>query len=459
MPTSNQSEFMYKKPLLKTEFQTVEFSDWENLVRTFLKEKDANTLKHFTEDNLVKGPLKTRSDRPETFSPITRDTRQDHDIYAWKISAPVEDSDLSFANIRALEDLEGGANALRISRSSPVNPSPTLWHFDKRDAAERREPLTKKRGITLRNGSDVKRLLSGIKSDLIPLTFAPRADISNLLKTIKTVPFLQSATINLGLNTLNPSEDLTDVIANSPESWRFLTVDGASFHNAGASPCLELAYMASKMVNFMRVLGPECAAHHMIFEISSDQDGHEMIAKIRALRIICARIKESFDLDDLSVEIHALTSRRMMQSLDPWTNFLRLNSAIFGAVCGGADLITSLPFTDPLGLPTEFGHRSARNLQLLLLEESQLGHVQDPAYGSYFHECLTQELAEKAWEKFQLIESAGGFTPYKQRGAFDSDLTQAIHARTQRQTPIVGVTLHPDTSARPVNFRPFSAEG
>jgi methylmalonyl-CoA mutase len=67
-----------------------------------------------------------------------------------------------------------------------------------------------------------------------------------------------------------------------------------------------------------------------------------------------------------------------------------------------------LPHTLALGLPDAFARRAARNTQLVLLEESNLAKVSDPAAGSGGIETLTQQLAEAAWSLFQEIEKAGG---------------------------------------------------
>jgi methylmalonyl-CoA mutase len=82
--------------------------------------------------------------------------------------------------------------------------------------------------------------------------------------------------------------------------------------------------------------------------------------------------------------------------------------ATFSAGLGGADSINVLPHTLALGLPDPFARRAARNTQLVLLEESNLAKVSDPAAGSGGIETLTQQLCEAAWSLFQEIEKAGG---------------------------------------------------
>jgi len=129
---------------------------------------------------------------------------------------------------------------------------------------------------------------------------------------------------------------------------------------------------------------------------------------------------------------------------------LRVMSAGFGAVIGGADFITTRPFTDAIGHATGFGHRIARNMQLMMMEESHLGQVKDAAFGSYFHERMTEALALAAWTEFQQIEAEGGIDnidPFKAR------IKATQKAREDKAEPILGVTLHPAENNREAKVR------
>ena len=79
----------------------------------------------------------------------------------------------------------------------------------------------------------------------------------------------------------------------------------------------------------------------------------------------------------------------------------------------------------------------------MMMEESQLGQVLDPAFGSYWHENLTDKLAEAAWTKFQEIEAIGGIETYLSNGQYNADIEAATAARAERDAPILGVSLHP----------------
>lgn len=98
----------------------------------------------------------------------------------------------------------------------------------------------------------------------------------------------------------------------------------------------------------------------------------------------------------------------MLTQRDPDVNMLRATIAAFSAGLGGANSINVLPHTLALGLPDAFARRIARNTQLVLLEESNLDKVSDPAAGSGGIETLTKQLCEAAWAQFQDIEKAGG---------------------------------------------------
>src|SRR5436305_4535053 len=116
----------------------------------------------------------------------------------------------------------------------------------------------------------------------------------------------------------------------------------------------------------------------------------------------------------------------MLTQRDPYVNMLRATMATFSAGLGGADAITVLPYTLALGLPDPFARRVARNTQLVLVEESHLAKVSDPAAGSGGIEALTQQLCGAAWSLFQDLEKAGGVFP-----AFEQTLVQREVAATR----------------------------
>jgi methylmalonyl-CoA mutase len=121
---------------------------------------------------------------------------------------------------------------------------------------------------------------------------------------------------------------------------------------------------------------------------------------------------------------------------------------VFAAGLGGADAITVLPHTLTLGLPDAFARRIARNTQLILLEESNLAKVSDPAAGSGALEDLTQQLCSTAWSLFQEIEKAGGVFSALQRGAIQEGIAATRKARekniARRKDVLTGASEFPN---------------
>jgi len=391
--------------------------DWQDLAEKGLRGADFESLLKPTDDGIIRGPLSTRTALPADITALPRAGAPLLAGRPWHITAPVRDPDITHANSQALEDLSGGASALRITLGET--------------------------GVALKNGNEMKRLLDKVYTDLVPIVIAPNNDIANaqLLADFKDV----NICLGLGPKTAGLKEFLKAI----PDNWRAITINATHVHDTGGSEAQELAYFAASSAQAYRILGTD-AAKHMAVELTTNQDGHLSIAKLRAARRIYARITESFGIADAPLFVHSITSKRMMQSTDPWTNMLRVMSAGFGAVIGGADFITTRPFTDAIGHATGFGHRIARNMQLMMMEESHLGQVKDAAFGSYFHERMTEALALAAWTEFQQIEAEGGIDnidPFKAR------IKATQKAREDKAEPILGVTLHPAENNREAKVR------
>lgn len=235
---------------------------------------------------------------------------------------------------------------------------------------------------------------------------------------------------------------------------RTLRADARAVHEAGGTEAQEIAAALASGIAYLRALSEagvaiDDAGKAIAFAVAVGPDTLIETAKLRALRLCWARVMEASGAapDARAAYIHAFTGRRMLTRYDAWTNVLRITTAAFAASAGGADVVTTANFTDALGLPTPFARRVARNTQNVLLEECRLGHVADPAGGAWFVEKLTRELATKAWEIMQLIESKGGIAAALESRLLEDLVSGARKARqkliaTRRET-ITGVTDYP----------------
>jgi methylmalonyl-CoA mutase len=149
----------------------------------------------------------------------------------------------------------------------------------------------------------------------------------------------------------------------------------------------------------------------------------------------------------------------MMAKRDPWTNMLRTTAACAAAAFGGADAVTVLPYSWALGMPDRFARRIARNTQLVLQEESQLGRVADPIGGSWYVEKLTDELATRAWTIFQDLEAEGGIIAALSSGGLQDDIAKIAEMRAKNvatgRVELTGVSVFPFLGDDGVKITPF----
>ena len=192
-------------------------------------------------------------------------------------------------------------------------------------------------------------------------------------------------------------------------------VDGTAVHDLGGSDVQELGYVLALGAHYLRELDAagipvDEAATLVEFRLAATDEQFETISKLRAVRRLWARMLElsGASSDNRQMVLHAVTSRPMMTKYDPWVNMLRTCVAAFAAGVGGADAVTVLPFDARLGLPDAFSRRIARNTSSLLVEESHVAKVADPAGGAFAVEKLTDDLAVAGWEELGRIEAVRG---------------------------------------------------
>jgi methylmalonyl-CoA mutase len=222
----------------------------------------------------------------------------------------------------------------------------------------------------------------------------------------------------------------------------------------------------------------EAARAAISFRLIADADQFLTMAKFRALRRLWARVEQACGLAPTPVFVAAETAWRMLTRRDAYVNMLRATMATFAAGLAGANAITVLPHTLALGLPDAFARRVARNTQLVLLEESNLAKVSDPAAGSGGIESLTQQLCVAAWSLFQEIEKAGGAFAALRQGLIQSEVAATRKAReanvSRRKDVLTGASEFPNLqetqvavedvkpvaftlASEPIKFEPLAA--
>jgi|HigsolmetaAR201D_1030396.scaffolds.fasta_scaffold07720_2 methylmalonyl-CoA mutase len=260
---------------------------------------------------------------------------------------------------------------------------------------------------------------------------------------------------------------LTRLGSDRPD-LRVLTIDGTRFHDAGASDAQQLGCVIAAGIEYLRLLeargiAPADAIARTELRLAATADQFATIATFRAVRRLWARVAEAVGAPGATSPVHAVTARAMMTAYDAWVNVLRSTVACFSAGIAGADAVTVLPHDHLRGdQATELGRRLSRNTQTILLRESHLADVLDPAGGSWFVERFTEQLADAAWRWVQEIEAAGGFR------AASAELIPARIAATRearqrdidtRRAPLTGLSEFPDINEPPPPPVPEVATG
>ena len=270
-------------------------------------------------------------------------------------------------------------------------------------------------GLAIVSGAkNIGQVLEGVHLHAIHVRLEGGTELARAFATyVESQPIDPSRlSVTFGLNEVGIIGDLRKQGFKGP----FVEADGRLFHAQGATEAQELACVLARLVR--EHFGLPVSA-----TLAANQDMFLTLAKFRALRLLWERVRP-----DSPLHIHGETSRRMMATLDPHSNILRSTAAVFGAGLGSADTITVLPLSIAQGRPNAFARRMARNTQLILLEESHLGFVSDPASGAGYVEALTQGLCDEAWDLFQEIVKTGKL-PEFDAGNMSSD-------------PIIGTKVH-----------------
>jgi len=142
----------------------------------------------------------------------------------------------------------------------------------------------------------------------------------------------------------------------------------------------------------------EEALRSLAFLISVDTDFFLSISKIRALGNLWFTLQEGYQIKNLApVFIHGHSKPWIKEGFQPHGNLLKQTTAAMAASIGGCQALT----IEPEMAENKMMSRIARNVALMLGEESNLSKVSDPTAGSFYVDALTHQIAGDAWNKFQ----------------------------------------------------------
>ena len=210
--------------------------------------------------------------------------------------------------------------------------------------------------------------------------------------------------------------DIFEYTAKNMPKFNSISISGYHMQEAGATADIELAYTLADGLEYIRAginagMTVDQFAPRLSFFWGVGMNHFMEIAKMRAARLLWAKIVSQFNPKNpksMALRTHCQTSGWSLTEQDPFNNVARTDIEAMGAALGHTQSLHTNALDEAIALPTDFSARIARNTQIYIQEETYITKEVDPWAGSYYVEALTHEIAHKAWEHIQEIESLGG---------------------------------------------------
>ncbi|MEA3447378.1 MAG: methylmalonyl-CoA mutase [Bacteroidota bacterium] len=258
--------------------------------------------------------------------------------------------------------------------------------------------------------------------------------------------------------------DIFEYTSQKMPKFNSISISGYHMQEAGATNDIELAYTLADGLEYIRTginagLDIDAFAPRLSFFWAIGKNHFMEIAKMRAARMLWAKIVKQFNPQNpksMALRTHCQTSGWSLTEQDPFNNIARTCVEAMGAALGHTQSLHTNALDEAIALPTDFSARIARNTQIYLQEETQITRQVDPWGGSYYVETLTKEIADRAWEHIQEIESLGGMTKAIETGIPKMRIEEAA-ARTQAKIDsgvqtIVGVNKYRREKEDPIDI-------
>ncbi|QQZ10918.1 methylmalonyl-CoA mutase family protein [Heyndrickxia vini] len=437
------------KELKNQTFQVYSVMDWEDAANQTLKNRNIDSLSRSTYENIMLKPLYTKEDIEHL---------------------SIEQYPHSGLNTRGFDKFGNSANKWKIAQK-----------LTKRKWAELHPLLTDvlKRGqevlsidIDKLDDFDQVNLMDIEELDLsqTPIFLQTKAHFKGILSKLREIPNKEQIKGGFGSDIISngmENGDILNSLDNEMNTWlqhvkladqefnalKTVFIDTTPYHNRGANAVQEIAIALSEAVYYIERLReenwePGKAARKLLFHFSIGGNFFMEIAKLRAFRKLWSTIGNAYEitLDEQAVPISAETSMMTKSKLDSYVNLLRAGNEAFSAILGGVNLLHVSAFDEIYEETNEFSARISRNIQLLLREEAHLNKVNDPVGGSYYIETLTNELAKKSWELFQLIDRKGGIVEVLKTGWIQQEIKNIYDKRiidiATRKQSLIGTNVY-----------------
>ena len=458
---------MSKKFELPGNLKSASKDEWRSLVEKALGGRSFDaTLTTTTGDDITIKPLYAKDDAPEGLS-IPADSSGNIGDRPWQVIELIDIPDLKAANEQIRLGFKSGATGLSLTINNDIpfgSAELPVYKVSDYKTLFQDADLTGK-SVYFSNGQ------SSIANAAAFLTYldGESAETTAISGSFGLDPLgLYAATSNWPKDydaALADYLDAAKAIIKSETGITPFMASGRIWQQAGATEAMELALTLSTTLSYARALeaaglGIDEAFSAIAVSLAVTSDIFLSTAKLRAMRLLLAKVKAASGASNEPAHILAEMSWLDMTRLDPEVNMLRATAATVAAGLGDADALVLLPYSSTHGVATKAARRLALNTQIIAQEESHIGAVTDPTAGSFYVDSITSDLAQKAWDLLRRIEAKGGIAAALSDGMIDEMISAAraeeVTAIATGKREITGTTVFPNLDEKAPALMPAS---
>ena len=405
------------------EFSPKTLKEWNEKIISDLKGKDYENLIWESPENIKIAPVYNQ----ESINKLKGDATHHHSN--WEIEQTLNNP----TNKKSLTCLSSGASALLLKNVTPQNLETVL------KGVLLQHIQTSLQSNTIENSLDT----------FIKLIEKRNLDKNSIKGSLQYDPLMES--LKKGSFNADLWSEFKSIQGkvNFLGAYRGVSIQGQEYHNAGATATQELAFTLAQTSEYFAKY-EELKPEKIQLSLGVSTNYFFEIAKFRAMRILWSQILKAYKKEEITLNLRAETGLRTGTIFDPYVNLLRTTSQCMSAALGGANTINVNSFNAAYKKnDDDFAQRMARNISLILKEESYFNKVNDPSSGSYYIEHLTNELSQNAWKLFQEIEAQGGWIECVKTNSIQEMIAQNSalqeEALNHEKTQLLGTNLYPNS--------------
>jgi methylmalonyl-CoA mutase N-terminal domain/subunit len=230
--------------------------------------------------------------------------------------------------------------------------------------------------------------------------------------------------------------DVCSYCAQNMPKWNSISISGYHMREAGANAIQEAAFTLANGIAYVeamidRGMEVDSFAPRFSFFFAAYTNLLEEVAKFRAMRRTWAKIMEGrFGAQNprsKMLRYHVQTDGFTLTEQQPLNNIVRVTIQALAATLGGCQSLHTNSFDEALCLPTEEAVQVALRTQQIIAHESGVADTVDPLGGSYYVECLTDQIEKEIQRYIDKIDEMGGALRAIEQGYVQKEIMSSAY--------------------------------